>query len=125
MIERVIEKVHKGFLNYLRRLEGKMNKVLQATEAMFDDHLDGDVANALLEPVSRDSKLVSIMTREKKERVQLLDDISKQLGVSRSSFLSMALDDAINAYQAALFEKGINDATKFPTMRGFNPEEDV
>ena len=99
-----------------------MNKVLRATEAMVDGNLDGDFASDLLKPVSRDSKLVSIMTREKKERVQLLDDISKQLGVSRSSFLSMALDDAIKTYQLALFETGITDHS---TMRGFNPEEDM
>lgn len=99
-----------------------MNKVLQATESMVDGNLGGDVAGDLLKPVSRDSKLVSIMTREKKERVQLLDDISKQLGVSRSSFLSMALDDAINTYQLALFETGI---TEHHTMNGFNPKEDI
>jgi hypothetical protein len=98
-----------------------MNKILQVTESMFEGH-HGDVSDALLEPFNRESKLVSIMTRATRGQVELLDDIAKQLGVSRASFLSMALDDAIKTYQLALFETGI---TEHHTMRGFNPEEDM
>jgi hypothetical protein len=104
-----------------------MNKIYQVTEAMFEghDHEEGNIADALLKPFNRDERLVSVMTRAPKKQVELLDDIATQLGVSRASFLSMALDDAIEVYQSNLFEKGINDASKVSTMRGFNPEESV
>jgi hypothetical protein len=100
----------------------KMMKILQATESMFE--LTGDVP-AVVKPFDENSKLLHVSTRKEKADVELIDDIAKQLGVSRASFISMAIDDAIKVYQCELFERGITDSAKFPTMRGFNPEEDM
>lgn len=100
------------------------NRILQATESLFEvpQDSDGSVAIALLPPVTRKDKLIQVSTREPQSMVALLDDIAKQLNVSRAEFLSMALHDAVESYQAALYETGITD---HHTMRGFNPQEAI
>lgn len=98
------------------------NRILQATESLFENPQgsDGSCAVALLPPVTRKDKLIQVSARETQFMANLLDDISRQLSVSRAEFISMAIHDAVEQYQLALYETGIRDHS---TMRGFNAQE--